>query len=157
MLGGRAAVGRAVFAQRNGENLFCCCFSDMWSGTDFKYIMLEFAFRSLGRWERSRGACRKVKGVWWDPGSPVGSETQEFGRGSSLPLQKEEGLSDALLSCGPGLDSLVLENHPHPLLLLQMFFLEGASLLRASINPFLILFGPCRVILAHVFSCHFFL
>ena len=79
-----------------------------------------------------------------------------FGRGSTSSLKKEKGLSDALLQRGPGLGCiLLLENRLRLLLLLQAFFPEGASLLRASVNPFLAFLGPYRVIQPHIFSCHF--
>lgn len=145
-------MGRAVFAQRNGEKSSCCCFSDMWSATDFKYMRLEFAFGSLGQWERSRDAyrCGGILGLLWAP-----NRLRVWER-FTLTLKTEEGLSDALLSCGSGLGSsqswrIILVPH----CFCRCFFWK--ELLRASVNPFLILLGPYRVILAQIFSCHFFL
>lgn len=107
--------------------------------------------RCLRKDEGERGAM--VKASWIScghPGDPA------FGRGSTSSLKKEKGLSDALLRCGPRLGCIpVLENCPCFLLLLQTFFLEGASLLRASINPFLALLSPYGVILPCIFSCYF--
>lgn len=75
--------GQGCVCTEKWKKLFCCCFSDIWS--DFEYMRLEFAFWPLGRWERSRGAYRKVKGSvvasWISCGHPVDSE---FGRGSPL-------------------------------------------------------------------------
>lgn len=87
--------------------------------------------------EGGRGAVVKVSWISCrHPGDPV------FGRGSTSLLKKEEGLSDALLRRGPGLGCIpALESGPCLLLLLQTV-LEAASLLRASINPFLALLVP---------------